>query len=212
MVTVSVVDDDVIVRDGLTALINGIPGFKCIQTYSSCEAMLNNIQKCVPDVLLMDIIFRGISGIEGVRRVKELLPNLPVLMLTVHMENDMIMDALQVGADGYIVKGTSPIRLVDSIKEAYDGGSPMSSQIARKVLTLLKQKNIFKKHNENYHLNELEENILYQLAAGDTYEHIGTSLNKSPNTVKYHVRKIYKKLQSETKSEAVAKAIRLGII
>lgn len=212
MITVSIVDDDVIVRDGLAALINGMHGFKCLQTYSSCESMLNNIQKCVPDVLLMDIVFNGISGIEGVKRVKELLPNLPVLMLTVHMENDMIIDALQVGADGYIVKGTSPIRLVDSIKEAYDGGSPMNAQIARKILTLFKQKDILKKRDNEHKLNEFEENILYKLAAGETYEHIGTNLNKSPNTVKYHVRKIYKKLQAETKSEAVAKAIRLGII
>ncbi len=211
MIKVSIVDDSSNVREGLEALINGTSGYKCISTYASCESMLNHIITNPPHVLLMDIGLPGISGIEGIKRVKQLLPNLNILVLTVHEENEYIVEALCAGAAGYVIKGIAPAKLLDFITEVNQGGSPMSSSIARKVVTILQHTNR-KPESPEIVLSNQEERVLKILSVGNTYEATASELNISLNTVKFHVRNIYSKLQSSNRSEAIAKAIRLKII
>lgn len=212
MIKVSIVDDNMTVRDGLSLLINGTSGYKCLETYSSCESMLNHVEKAVPHVLLMDIELPGISGIEGIKRLKSKFPDIQIVILTVYEENDLILEGLCAGASGYLVKTIQPAKLLDAIKEAYEGGSPMSSQIARKVVTILQEQKLLTSETPDEGLKERERDILLKLAKGNTYEAIATELFISPSTVKYHLRKIYQKLQTNSKSEAIAKALRKGLI
>lgn len=143
MINVVIVEDNDTIREGLRALIDGTEGYKCIAAYSNCEDLLADIEKNVPDVLLMDIGLPGMSGIEGVEKIRKILPDLNILILTVYEESDLIFNALCAGACGYLVKKTPPARLLEAIKEAYDGGSPMSSQIARKIVNFFQQKGVF---------------------------------------------------------------------
>ena len=134
MLKVVVVEDNNAIRDGLKILIDGTEGYSCIGAFVECESMLKNIKKLEPDVLLMDLGLPGMGGIEGIKKVKMILPDLTILVLTIYEENDRIFDALCAGASGYLIKKTPPSKLLEAIKEAYEGGAPMSSQIARKVI------------------------------------------------------------------------------
>ncbi|MBX7152540.1 response regulator transcription factor [bacterium] len=211
MIKVSIVDDNLNVREGLEALINGTDGYECVATYASCESMLNSVNNKPPHVLLMDLSLPGISGIEGIKRVKKLMPNVNILVLTIHEENEFIIEALCAGAAGYVVKGISPAKLLEFIKEVNEGGAPMSSTIARKIVTIIQHTNQKPKSDE-IHLSAQEERVLQKLSTGNTYEAIAQELNISFNTIKFHVRNIYSKLQSNNRTEAIAKAIRLKII
>ena len=212
MLKVVVVEDNDSIREGLKILIDGTEGYSCVDSFSDCESMLKKIVKLNPDVLLMDIGLPGMSGVEGIKRVKVFLHELTILVLTVYEENDLVFDALCAGASGYLVKKTPPSKLLEAIKEAYEGGSPMSSHIARKVIDFFQTKKPVSPQKSIYILTPREKEILTGLVEGHNFKFIADSLFISIETVRFHFRNIYKKLHVHSQSEAVAKAIREGII
>src|SRR3990172_6243065 len=212
MIKVVVVEDNNPIREGLKILIDGTEGYSCVAGYEDCSSMLKNIKKINPDVLLMDIGLPGMNGIEGIKKVKLQLPELTILVLTVYEENDLVFDALCAGASGYLVKKTPPSKLLEAIKEAFEGGSPMSSHIARKVIDFFQKKNTSSPLKNNYVLTPREKEILSGLVEGHNFKAIADSLFISIETVRFHFRNIYKKLHVHSQSEAVAKAIKEGII
>jgi len=212
MIKVVVVEDDNEIREGLRILIDGTDGYSCINTYSECTSMLKNIEKNNPDILLMDIGLPGMNGIDGIKKVKVILPEITILVLTIYEENELVFDALCAGASGYLIKKTPPSKLLEAIKEASNGGSPMSSHIARKVIESFqkKGKNLDKKNE--YVLTKREKEILGGLVEGNNFKAIADSLFISVETVRFHFRNIYKKLHVHSQSEAVVKAIKEGIV
>jgi DNA-binding NarL/FixJ family response regulator len=221
-IQVGLVEDQVQTRQGLAALIGGTPGYRCAGAWRTCEEMLDRLPGAPPDVLLLDIGLPGMSGIDGARRAREILPGLPILMLTVHEDNDLVLEALCAGACGYLVKKTVPSRLLEAIREAHEGGSPMSSHIARRVVEVLRTLRVETvpedardARDAREHcglLTPREREILRGLAAGDTYQTAAKSLGISTDTVRFHIRKIYRKLHAHSQSEAVAKALRKKLL
>lgn len=212
MINVSIVEDNNVIREGLAALINGTPGFTCTGAYSNCETFLSKIENLNVDVVLMDIGLPGMSGIEGVKKAIDKKPELNILMLTVYEDSEKVFDALCAGACGYLVKKTPPVKLLEAIKDVYEGGSPMSSNVARQVISAFKEvKNISAK-DFDYELSQREKEVLSLLADGYNYQEIANSLFISVDTVRHHIRNIYRKLHVHSQSEAVAKAIRKNII
>jgi DNA-binding NarL/FixJ family response regulator len=212
MIKVIVVEDNDAIREGLKILIDGTEGYKCIVAYPRCDIMLKTLEKLNPDVLLMDLGLPGMSGIEGIKKAKVILPELTILVLTVYEENDLVFDALCAGACGYLVKKTPPSKLLEAIQEAYQGGSPMSANIARKVIDFFQQKKQFLPQKQQSILTPREKEILSGLVEGKSFKAIADSLFISIETVRFHFRNIYKKLHVHSQSEAVAKAIKEGII
>jgi len=212
MLKVVVVEDSDSIREGLKILIDGTEGYSCIGVFSDSETMLKNIVKLNPDVLLMDLGLPGMGGIEGIKKVKVLLPDLTILILTVYEENDLVFEAICAGASGYLVKKTPPSKLLEAIQEAHDGGAPMSSHIARKVFDFFQTKKPPITSKSVYALTAREKEILSGLVEGHNFKSIADSLFISIETVRYHFRNIYKKLHVHSQSEAVAKAIKEGII
>ena len=211
MIKVTIVEDNTTIREGLAALINGTEGYVCSKSYSNCEDFLRDLPVMDFDVVLMDIALPGMNGIEGVKEAKEIKPDLNILMLTIYEESDVVFKALLAGACGYLVKKTPPAKLLEAIKEVYDGGSPMSSHIARKVISVFRQTKE-EKYSEEFALTEREKAILNGLADGMNYNEIAEKNFISVDTVRHHIRNIYKKLHVHSQSEAVAKAIRKGLI
>jgi DNA-binding NarL/FixJ family response regulator len=212
MLKVVVVEDNDSIREGLKILIDGTEGYACVESFSDCESMLKNIVKLKPDVLLMDLGLPGMSGVEGIKKAKAFLPELTILVLTVYEENELVFDALCAGASGYLVKKTPPSKLLEAIKEAHEGGAPMSSHIARKVIDFFQTKKPISQQKSVYTLTPREKEILTGLVEGHNFKFIADSLYISIETVRFHFRNIYKKLHVHSQSEAVAKAIREGII
>jgi DNA-binding NarL/FixJ family response regulator len=208
-IKVALVEDQREIRDGLAQLINATPGFGCSGAYASMEEALDKLPKNVPDLLLSDIGLPGIDGIRGVSILKERYPELVILMLTVYDDNERIFDALCAGASGYLLKKTPWVKLVESLKEAVDGGSPMSPEVARRVINLFRE--IKPPKEANYELTPHEVRLLRMLVEGHSYKTAASELHVSVNTIKFHLRHIYDKLQVHTKSEAVAKALRHGL-
>jgi DNA-binding NarL/FixJ family response regulator len=170
------------------------------------EEALDRVKQDMPDVVLCDIGLPGMSGIEGIRILKERYPNLLLLMLTVYDDDERIFDALCAGACGYMLKRTSPARLLESLKEAVTGGAPMSPEVASRVITLFRE--IRPPERADYELTPHESRLLKLLVEGHNYTTAAEELRVSFNTVKFHMRHIYEKLQVHSKSEAVAKAMR----
>ena len=212
MINVVIIEDNLNIREGLAALINGTNGYSCTGAYGSCEEFLKLLPELKVDVALMDIGLPGINGIEGVRRARRIIQDLNILMLTVYKESKVVFEALCAGACGYLVKNTPPTKLLEAIKEVHEGGSPMSSMIARQVITVFQQNSPNIVSKEKYNLSDREKEVLNKLSEGDNYQQIGDSLFISVDTVRHHIRNIYKKLHVHSQSEAVAKAIRKGLI
>lgn len=212
MINVAIVEDNDTIREGLAALINGTTGYSCVGAYGDCESFLSKLPTIKVDVALMDIGLPGMNGIEGVGKAKEIKPNLNILMLTVYEESQVVFKALCAGACGYLVKKTPPLRLLESIKDAFEGGSPMSSQIARQVITVFQQTPGMKDENADSELSDREKEVIVSLSEGNNYNEIANRLYISVDTVRHHIRNIYKKLHVHSQSEAVAKAIRKGLI
>lgn len=210
MIKVAIVEDNEIINHSLTTLVNNTEEFKCVGSYFRCDEMLKKIQDASPDILLMDIKLPGMNGIEGIKKVKPIMPDLNILMLTVHEENELIFDALCAGACGYLVKKTHPQKILEAIQEAYEGGAPMSSHIARKVTTFFQMDK--KISPAKALLTNREREILNELIKGKTYYAIAVTLNICTDTVRFHIKKIYKKLHVHSQAEAVAEAIKKGII
>ncbi|MCK6543124.1 response regulator transcription factor [bacterium] len=212
-IQVIITDDNVTVRQGLSSLINGTDGFRCIGTYADAETLLEKLKRTLPNVILMDIKMPGMSGIQALKHIKAHYANINIIMLTVYDDNELILEALLSGADGYLVKHTQPIRLLESIREVCSGGSPMNANIAKKIVSLLKAFHSYNvTEDQKITLSERERDILTRLSKGYTHESIADDLHIHISTIKYHLRNIYTKLHASTKSEAIAKAIRNRII
>ena len=203
MITVAIVEDDNEIREGLAVLINGSEGFKCVATYSSAEDALSDLLKKKPDVVLMDINLPHMSGIECTRKLKDLRPDLSIMVLTVYDDDESIFESLKAGARGYVVKKTPPAKLLESILELYNGGSPISSRIARKIVQTFHVIGTSSEEREN--LSRREDEILAYLAKGYRYKEIGETLFISIETVRTHVRNIYEKLHVRSRTEALLK-------
>jgi DNA-binding NarL/FixJ family response regulator len=212
MIHVAIVEDNNTIREGLSSLINNTEGFSCVGTYGDCESFLVELEFNEIDVVLMDIGLPGMNGIEGVKRAKKINPDVNILMLTIYEENEVVFEALCAGACGYLVKKTPPSKLIDAIKDIYAGGSPMSSSIARKVITTFQTNRRDNTEESQFELSNREKEVLNQLAIGSNYNEIAGNLFISVDTVRHHIRNIYKKLHVHSQSEAVAKAIRKGLI
>lgn len=212
MINVAIVEDNNVIREGLAALINGTPGYACIGEYSNCEVFLSKLNSLQVNVVLMDIGLPGINGIEGVKQAIEKKSDINILMLTIYEDSEKVFDALCAGACGYLVKKTPPAKLLEAIKDVHEGGSPMSSNVARQVITAFKETKNLSISDSEYELSPREKEVLGLLADGYNYQEIGNSLFISVDTVRHHIRNIYKKLHVHSQSEAVAKAIRKKII
>jgi len=210
VIKVVIVEDVAKIREGLRTLIDGTEGYCCTGALRSMEEAIPQIARDQPDVVLVDIGLPGMSGIAGIRKLKEKHPNLSVLMLTVYDDDARIFDALCAGACGYLLKKTPPARLLESIKEVVDGGAPMSPEIARRVIALFREKQ--PPGEADYQLTPHEIRLLKLLVEGHNYKSVAAELDVSFNTIKFHMRSIYGKLQVHSKSEAVAKALRNRII
>ena len=206
IIKTAVVEDMKDIRDGLTTLINFTDGFRCTGSYRSMEEALARIESDVPDVLLSDIGLPGMSGIQGIRLIKERYPEMQVLMLTVYDDDDRIFDALCAGASGYLLKRTPPAKLLDSIREAMSGGGPVSPEVAARVIKFFRE--FHNPERADYDLTPHETRLLKLLTEGYNYQSAAAKLGVSYNTVKFHVRHIFDKLQVHSKSEAVLKAMR----
>lgn len=210
MLKVAIVEDVRSLRESFGLLIDGTPGFQCTASFRSMEEALDRLPAGLPDVVLADIGLPGMSGIEGIRILKERHPQLTVLMLTVYDDDDRIFDALCAGAVGYLLKKTPPARLLECIREAAQGGAPMSPEVARRVVELFKQ--VRPPKQADYQLTPHEMRLLKLLVEGHNYKTAAAQLGVSFNTICFHIRHIYDKLQVHSKSEAVAKALRQRLI
>jgi DNA-binding NarL/FixJ family response regulator len=209
-IRVAIIEDDRPTREGLGVLINGTPGYRCVGTYRSVEEALRLIGREVPHVLLLDIHLPGIPGSEGVGLLREQYPVMQILMLTIYAEEEMVFESICNGACGYLLKKTPPARLLQAIWEVHQGGSPMSPEIARKVVTLFQKTGPPEKLD--HQLTPQEIRLLELLAKGYSYQMAATRLQISINTVRKYIRSIYDKLHVHSKSEAVSKALRSRII
>ena len=200
-VNVGIIEDDPSIRESVASLINSAAGFSCGEIFESVESAIENISRPPPDVLLMDINLGGMSGIEGVRRLKSIFPKMNILMLTVFEENDKIFQSLCAGASGYLLKRTPPAKILDAISEVHQGGAPMTASVARKVLSLFTS--IAPPTIPDLHLTARESEILQHLVSGSSYKKISRDLFISFDTVNSHIKNIYEKLQVHSKTEAV---------
>jgi DNA-binding NarL/FixJ family response regulator len=200
---IAVVEDDKTVREGLQMLLNGSPGFTCVAAYGNGEDAVAGLPEVKPDVVLMDINLPGINGVECIVRLKEMGLGMHFIMLTVFEDADAIFQSLSAGATGYLLKQTPPARLLEAIQDVYRGGSPMSGEIARKVVQSF-QHPLSTSASSNG-LTKREEEILSYLVKGFFYKEIASSLFISTETVRTHIRNIYEKLQVRTRSEAILK-------
>ena len=205
-IRIAMVEDDKTVREGLQMLIKGSPGFTCVAAYGNGEDAVAGLPEINPDVVLMDINLPGINGIECIIRLKELGLPMLFIMLTVFEDSDAIFRSLSAGACGYLLKHTPPAKLLEAIQDVYRGGSPMSGEIARKVVQSFQQPAI--KTVTNVSLTKREEEILGFLAQGFFYKEIAESLSISVETVRTHIRNIYEKLQVRTRTEAILKYLK----
>lgn len=211
MIRVTITEDNDTIREGLALLINATEGLECVAKYRNCEDLLADFMNHRTDIFLQDIGLPGISGIEGIKTLKKHLPEAIILMLTVYEDEEKVFEALKAGASGYLLKKTSPAQLIEAIKDAAHGGSPMSPNIARKVVRFFQQKP-GNSGQTAYGLTEREKDILTSLCEGNSYKMIADHLCISIDTVRTHIRHIYKKLHVHNQSEAVAKAFKDGII
>ena len=209
-ISVTLIEDERDVREGLTVLINGSSGFRCTAAFRTMEDALRSIDSAVPDVVLTDIGLPGMSGVEGTRILKERYPSLPILAMTVYDDDDHIFDALCAGASGYLLKNTPPARLLESLTEVASGGAPMSPQVAHRVISLFRQ---FRPADTAAHdLTQQETELLKLIVNGHSYKTAAVDLGISISTVSFHLQNIYNKLQVHSKTEAVAKALRERLI
>lgn len=209
-IKVALIEDDPRFREGLGVLVGGTPGFRLVGSFGSVEEALARHLAEPPDVFLCDIHLPGVWGSEGVRTLTERWRGAQALMLTVFEEEDHIFTSLCNGAVGYLLKRTPPARLLEAVREAHGGGSPMSPEIARKVLHLFRK--VPPPAKVEATLSPQEQRLLALIAQGASYQAAGDQLCISINTVRRHIRSIYEKLQVHTKSEAVSKAMRAGLI
>ncbi|MFZ7116701.1 MAG: response regulator [Bacteroidota bacterium] len=204
MIKVVIVDDSSDLREGLQiSLKEHADEFICIAAFSDAESAVKNVEALKPDVILMDINLPGISGIEAVKKIKRILPSTDIIMLTVFAEDKTVFDSLCAGACGYITKNTTPEQILDAIRDVSKGGSPMSPRIARMVVGSFRNFIVSS-------LTEREQEVLTLLSKGNSYKMVAELLFISHDTVRFHIKNIYKKLEVHSLPEAFAKVKKFG--
>lgn len=206
MISVAIVDDKRDIREGLQNILNTAEGFKCIGIYGDAESAVSGILSSRPDVVLMDVQLPEMSGIECVKILKRELPDLNVIMLTSYTEDKYVFQSLRAGAYGYLTKNIFPSKLLNAIREVTRGGAPLDTYIARRVVSSF---NHF--HGTVPDLSRRERDVLDLLCEGRSYKEMARRLYVSQNTIRFHLKNIYKKLQVSSRHEAVIKASRVGI-
>ena len=208
--TVATIEDRREIREGLAALIDLAPGFECAGRYRSMEEALDGFRNRPADLALVDIELPGMSGLEGMRLLRTQYPKMLLLMLTVYDDDERIFEALCAGACGYLLKKTPPAKLLESLREAVDGGAPMSPDVARRVIRLFRD--VRPPEKADYDLTPHEVRLLKLMVEGHSYKSAAGILHVTPHTVSFHLRHIYEKLAVHSKSEAVAKALRNRLV
>jgi DNA-binding NarL/FixJ family response regulator len=209
-IRVLLVEDQRRTREGLARLIDGSPGFHVVGQYGSAEDALPRLAADKPDVVLTDLGLPGVSGIELVAQIRAQRPELPILVLTIHGEDELVFNALCAGACGYMLKDVMPARLLEAIRELYAGGAPMSPEVARRVVLMFQK--FAPPRIEESQLTARELQVLHLLAEGHSYKSCADRLSLSLDTVRFHIRQIYERLHVHSKSEAVMKALKRGWI
>lgn len=210
-IKVIIFEDSKHLRESLYYLISGTEGFMCAGVFPDSNDLMFQLKRTLPDVVLMDIEMPGMNGIDAVKVIKHNFPSIQVLMQTIFHDDDNIFNAICAGASGYILKTTSPAGYMEAIKDVYNGGSPMTGSIARRVLELF-QKNITPANTNNYQLTPKEKEILQQLVKGKSFKMIADALGSTYETVRTHMKNIYVKLHVNSNTEAVSKALQEKIV
>ena len=205
-ITVSIVEDNDQLRGTLARVISRAEGFRCLGQYANAESALEALPRERPNVVLMDINLPGMNGVECVRQLKQLAPEIQAVMLTVYEDTDNIFNALAAGASGYLLKRTESAELLEAIRDVHKGGSPMTTHIARKVVQSFQRAGASPQPTAN--LSQREQEVLDCLSQGFLYKEIAEKLGISYETVHTYIRRIYEKLQVRTRTEAVAKFLR----
>ncbi|WP_210463302.1 response regulator transcription factor [Rufibacter roseolus] len=211
MIKILLYEDNAPLREGLSMLFNGTEGFSVVGAFQNCTQVLQQVTQLSPDVILMDIDMPGVGGIAGLKLIRSQFDKMKVVMLTVFDDNQNVLEAMQAGADGYLLKKTPPAKLLEAIVDVYEGGAPMTSSVARQVLQLFAHQTP-KATAPQYQLSDREKEVLHWLVNGYSYKMVAAQLFISLETVRSHVKKIYEKLQVNSKSEAVAKAFKDNIL
>lgn len=203
-ITLAIVEDLDEVRDGLKNFISLSQEFKVLDTFKTAEDAVDDLPKLKPDIVIMDINLPGMNGIECIRRIKDKSPSTQFMMFTVYENDEKVFEALKAGASGYLLKNTGLVQLIESLKELHNGGSPMSANIARKLVTLFREEEKQTKKLEV--LSTRENEILLLLTKGLLYKEIADQLSISVSTVRQHIHHIYEKLHVQNRTEAINKA------
>lgn len=210
MIKILIYEDNPQLREGLTMLINGTTGFEVLAGFKNCNNVAAEVEAFRPDVVLMDIDMPGTNGLQGLQLIREKNTDVKVLMLTVFDDNKNVFEALKQGANGYVLKKTPPAKLLEYIQDVESGGAPMTSSIATQVLKMFSEIEI--PASQDYNLSEREKTVLQFLVNGYSYKMIAAEMFIAIDTVRSHIKKIYEKLQVNSKSEAVAKAFKNRIV
>ena len=203
-ITLAIVEDLDEVRDGLKNFISLSQDFKVLNTFKSAEDAVTDLPKLKPDIVIMDINLPGMNGIECIRQIKDKSPGTQFMMFTVYENDEKVFEALKAGASGYLLKNTGLVQLIESLKELHNGGSPMSANIARKLVTVFREKE--KTTTPIAILSNRENEILQLLSKGLLYKEIADHLSISVSTVRQHIHHIYEKLHVQNRTEAINKA------
>ena len=202
-IDVCIVEDLRDIREGLISIISGYADFNLLGAFETADAAFIALPKLKPEVVIMDINLPGMSGVECVRQLKTIVPQMQFMMFTVFESSEQVFEALEAGASGYLLKRSSPAKIIEAVIELKDGGAPMSTVIARKVVASFQKPTLSK---ETDVLTTREKEILDQLAKGLLYKEIGANLNISTGTVRQHIHNIYEKLHVQNRTEALNKA------
>jgi len=209
-ISVIIFEDNKHLRESLHLLISSSAQFECIAAFADTRNILPNISKLMPDIVIMDIEMPGMNGIDATRLVKQKFPELPILILTVFNDSERIFQSLKAGGNGYLLKNSSPDEILNAMMEVYHGGSALSPAVARKLVQFF-QAGAVEAPND-YHLTPKEKELLHFLVDGKSYKMIADAMQVSLETVKSHVKNVYRKLHVSSNSEAVAKAIKQRIV
>ena len=213
-IRVVIFEDNRLFREAMQAILNGTLGYVCCGAFENCYRLEENISKCRPDVVLMDIEMPGINGIEATRALRNKFPDVRVLIQTVFNESEKIFHAMCAGASGYILKNDPPNKYLEAISEVYNGGAPMSTAVAKQVLGFFSNQNVIlvAPTSEDFKLTAREKELISLMIEGDNYRMIAEKTFISYDTVRTHVRNIYQKLHVASRNEAVMKAIQQGLV